>query len=318
MKIDFISGEFFYLLSLLLLLLIEKKSFRNYKTHFSTEMFEKIFPNVVQKKYSYYLLIVSFIALLIALARPVLYDSIEVEKKEKSFIVGVDLSKSMFAKDIYPSRLEFAKNKLFSLFEILEEEKVGILGFSSEPFLIAPITNEYKALHSIIAHLQVDTINTKGSDIFPLLQQANIFLKEKSQKVVLILTDGTSKINFEKSIQYAKENNIKVFVYGIGTQKGGVIEEKGKLLQDSQDNIVITTLNTNIQTLCEQTGGKYFQYSLQTRDMRNIVDVINQILDKEEIHKEKLLKRKELFYIPLIVAIFCFLIGVIGLKRGKL
>jgi len=316
MRIEFISSEFFYLLSLLLLLLRRKRSFSNYKIHFSTVMFEKIFPNSVYKKYSYSFLIISFIALVIALARPIVYDNIDVEKNDKSFIVGVDLSKSMLANDIYPSRLEFAKNKLFSLFDILEEQKVGILGFSSEPFLIAPITNEYSALHFIITHLKSDTINTKGSNILSLLQQVNIFLKDKKEKVVLILTDGTEEKDFGKTIQYAQKNNIKVFVYGIGTLQGGVIKENDNLLEDSQGNIVVTSLNNTIETLCEQTGGKYFHYSVQTAYMRNIVDAINKILGKGKIDKEKLRKQKELFYIPLIVAIVCFLISMIGLKRG--
>jgi len=315
MKIEFISSWFFYLLPLVLLLFIGKKSFLNYKSYFSAEMFEKIFPNRVKKRYSYYFLIISFIALVVALARPVVYDNRAVAKNDKSFIVGIDLSKSMLVKDIYPSRLEFAKNKVYALLKILEGKRVGILGFSSEPFLIAPITNDYRALHFIISHLQTDSINTKGSDIFPLLQQTNIFFKDKSQKVLLILTDGTQKRNFEKSIQYAKKNHIKVFVYGIGTLIGGTIKEKGALLKDIQGNIVVSSLNSTIQTLCKQTGGKYFQYSLQTDDMRNILNSINQIFSKEKLDKEKLKKQKELFYIPLMVAIFCFLMAILGFKR---
>lgn len=318
MNIEFISSEFFYFLSFLLLLLIGKQSFSNYKIHFSTAMLKKIFPNSVQKKYSYPFLIISFIALVIALARPIVYDTRDVEKNEQSFIVGIDVSKSMLTKDIYPSRLEFAKNKLYSLFEILEEQKVGILGFSSEPFLIAPITNDYSALHFIIDHLSTDTINTKGSDILPLLQQVNIFLKDEKQKVVLILTDGTEEKNFKKSIQYAKKNHIKVFVYAIGTLQGGVIKENDTLLEDSQGNIVVTSLNNTIETLCEQTGGKYFQYSVQTAYMKNIVDAISKTLGKEKLNKEKSRKQKELFYIPLIIAIVCFLIAMIGIKRGKI
>lgn len=315
MKLAFVSGEYFYLLMLLLLLFIKRKSFRDYKSRFSAHMFAKIFPNTVQKRYSYSLFVVSYIALVVALARPVWYESAGAQKRVKSFLVGLDLSRSMLAKDIYPSRLEFAKKKLSLLLDKLEDTRVGILGFAREPYLIAPISDDYTALRTILEHLHTTTVDTKGSNIFALLQQANIFLNGKNQKAVLLFTDGGERKNFQKSIEFARKNGIKVFVYAIGTAKGGVIKEKGTLLKNKQGDIVVTRINSAIKTLCKQTGGEYFRYSLKANDIDSVARSVNRTLDKEEVYREDFQKRKELFYIPLLLAVVAFFLGVVGIKR---
>jgi Ca-activated chloride channel family protein len=317
MKIEFLNAEFFYLLGLLLFLLMGKRSLvgTNYKTHFSKEMFDKIFINNVEKQYSYLFLLLSFVTLLVALARPVWYDSVELEKKEKSFLVGLDLSKSMNARDIYPSRLEFGKSKLLSLLKQLDEQRVGILGFSSESFLIAPLTADYNALSFSINNLALDTINTKGSEIFSLLEYVNIFLSHKEQKVLLLFTDGTETQDFEKSIIYANEHNIKIFVYAIATSKGSAIEEDGKLLKDKNGNIVVTSINEKIKTLCEKTGGKYFEYSTRHDDIYKIKDAIHTIMEQQKTQKENSDKQKELFYIPLVLSLLFFLLSVGGFEK---
>lgn len=317
---SFDSIHAFYILILLALLFIISGKIKDYSRYFDPMMLQKIIIGKNQKKLNFLLLTLSFIFLIIALAKPIWKNKpITIPSESLDMIVAFDISKSMQATDIYPSRLEFAKNKFYNILKNIKDEKIGVIGFSSEAFMIAPLTNDMMTLKYLVHNLSTEYISTKGSDVHKALESTNQLLEKSKQKALIILTDGTDNNDFTKELNYAKENNIKVFVYAIATKKGGVIKEKDDILKDKNGNIVITKLNENIKTLALQSGGAYLEYSTHSNDIKAFLDVIKKQFKQKKQKDITIKDNQEYFYIPLILGMIFYMIAIsgFGFKKSK-
>jgi len=314
----FYNSYAFYLLILLFVLFFIRKNKKQYENQFSKEMLEKIVVGKNEKQKNFILMSLSFIFLVLALASPVLQNKpIKVSKDGISMIVAFDISRSMQSGDIYPNRLEFAKKKFSHLLKNLKSEKIGLLAFSGTSFLISPITNDYKSLLYLSSNINAKYVNTKGSMVFSVLKTSNKMLKNSSDKIVVIFTDGTSKINWEKEINYAKEHNIVVFVYNIATLKGGIIKHKGDIIKDSKGNIVITRLNPNIKDLTFATNGAYLEYSNSSIDIKEFSDIIKKQYSNKHKDNLSINTNIQLYYLPLILSLIFYFLSISGFKRAK-
>jgi len=310
----------FWVFALLLVLFFISKTAKNYENIFSKDMLEKIILGKNSKLRNFVLMLLAFILLVFSLARPVISnEAITISQSSLSLVVAFDISKSMSCEDVYPNRLKFSKNKFISLINNLKDEKVGALGFSSRSFLIAPITNDYLSLKYLVKNLNTTYISVKGSDVYEALQSTNNLLKNNKHKALIIFTDGTDTKDFSKSIEYANNNNIKVFVYAIATPKGGVIKIKDGVQKDSNGNIVVTRLNSSIKQLAFQTNGAYLEFSSSPNDIKEFVNIIRQKFKEDDKKKKDIVinTNQELFYFPLALALIFIFISLSGFKRVK-
>jgi Ca-activated chloride channel family protein len=276
---------------------------------------------VKNKKFRFNIFIlISFIFLIIAFARPILNNGeIKVKTSNVNVIIGLDLSLSMFANDVYPTRFDFAKNKIKYLIENFKDSKIGIIGFSSRTFMISPLTEDTETLEYLINNLSLDTTNLKGTDILNSLEVTNDLMLKNKKKVLVLFTDGGDNKDYTQEIEYAKEHNIKVYIYGIGTKKGSPIKINGKTIKDKSGNIVIVNLNTKIKELSLQTNGAYLQYSNNDKDINMIIEDIKSKF-KNDKKEEKIIKNnQELFYYPLFLSFITFFISIFNfnLRRKK-
>jgi Ca-activated chloride channel homolog len=304
--------EFLYLLLLLLPLIYLIKQKKEFVLgQFSAEVFKRIEfkNNRFTKKTRAIILIFSFIFIIFALARPAIDNGeIKVKSSFVDMLVAVDISKSMMADDIYPSRFEFEKNKLFSFLDDLKNIRVGLVGFSSQTFLISPLTEDFNSLKFLIKNLRFDYLNLKGTNIKSVLEVTNDLLKDEKNKILLIFTDGGNEDKYDDEIAYAKTHNISVYIYNIGTSKGGIIK-------DDNGNAVLVKLNENIKKLALDSNGAYMKQSLNQNDIKQLSELINNNY-KANAEKEEVIKaEKELFYYPLILAIILFFMGIFSLPR---
>jgi len=314
----FYNSYAFYLLILLFVLFFIRTNKKQYENQFSKEMLEKIVVGKNEKQKNFILMSLSFVFLVLALASPVLQNKpIKVSKDGISMIVAFDISRSMQSEDIYPNRLEFAKKKFSHLLKNLKSEKIGLLGFAGTSFLISPITNDYKSLLYLSSNINAKYVNTKGSRVFSVLKTSNKMLKNSSDKIVVIFTDGTSKNNWEKEINYAKEHNIVVFIYNIATLKGGIIKHKGDIIKDSKGNIVITRLNPNIKDLTFATNGAYLEYSNSSIDIKEFSDIIKKQYSNKHKDNLSINTNIQLYYLPLILSLIFYFLSISGFKRAK-
>jgi Ca-activated chloride channel family protein len=312
---NFVHIYAFYIILLLGILIFISGKIKDYERYFSPEMLNKIIVGKSQKKIRFGLLIASFLFIIIALARPVIQNKpIKVPQSSINIVVAFDISKSMLCTDVYPNRLQFAKTKFNDLLSNLKDEKVGVIGFSSRAFLVAPITNDYNTLKYLVSHIDLNYINVHGSSIQEALQSTNNLLDGSQKKALIIFTDGTDKHNFKDEINYAKEHNIKVFIYAIATKKGGVIKTQNGVQKDKNGNIVITRLNNDIKQLAFGTNGAYLEYSTSKNDIVKFVDAIKDKFKQKQKKAVVIKNNEELYYFPLIIALLLFILATSSFK----
>lgn len=260
------------------------------------------------------LLIAAFVAGVVALARPQLdRGEIKVKNSFINIVVGFDISQSMFATDLYPNRFEFAKRKFYRFLDDLKESKVALIGFSSRAFLIAPLTEDFHSLRFLTKNLGLEYLNLRGTSVMRALEAANNLFENEDKKVLVLFTDGGDKDDFSEEIAYAKAHNITVFIYAVGTEKGGVIKIKNGVLKDQNGNIVIVKRNDAIKQLALQTGGAYMVYSLRDNDIKTLADTIRAKY-RARSHAETTIKnREELFGYLLAAAVLFLFMGLFSL-----
>jgi len=265
------------------------------------------------------LLLLSLTLVIISLARPVMDEGeIKVKKEFINTVVAIDISKSMFSNDIYPNRFEFAKRKFYTLLDYFKNARIAVIGFSSKAFLISPLTDDFNTLKYLVKNMRLDYVTLKGTDILEPLKVTDQLLKNGNKKALILFTDGGDQKDFSKEIEYAKKHRIKVFVYAVATEKGGVIKDKNGIIKDKEGNIVVTKLNPHIKELALKSGGDYVKYSYSNEDIKSLVNSIQKKF-KSSTEKETTIKNKrELFYYPLLAALILFLSAISSLPSLSL
>ena len=269
------------------------------------------------------ILFLSLIFMIIALARPVTNEKINnSETSLTPIIIAIDVSKSMKAVDLFPNRLEFAKQKLLNILDNSKTEAIGVILFAKSSFLLSPVTEDFNSLKILIKNLDTGINFDNGTNIYSTLESTNKLLKNYSNKNLLLLTDGGDKENFDEEINFANKNGIKIYTLALATSNGSAIkEENGNYLTTKDGKIVNVKLNSKIKDLSLKTDGGYIEYSLDNKDIEQILDDINSKSNKEKFEERKYKTYTELFYYPLAIAIFLLLIAfssMPSLKRTKL
>jgi len=217
-------------------------------------------------KFKNLLLFLSFIALFIALARPIIgYEWQETRSKGIDILFALDASRSMLAEDIKPNRLERAKLAILDFVDQLEGDRVGLIAFAGEAFLQCPLTLDYNAFRQSLEAVDTNVISTGGTDIASAIDEAdNAFQEDKNFKIIILITDGE---DLEESglrrARVAAEEGVIIYSVGVGTAEGEVIpirDRWGRLdyLRDDAGEIVQTRLDADtLSAIAEATDGFY-------------------------------------------------------------
>ena len=178
-----------------------------------------------------------------------------VKEKNIDIIFLLDISQSMLAEDIKPSRLENAKLQILQFLKQLENDRVAVLAFAGISKIICPLTTDYLAIESLLNDVATTMINIQGTDLKVALETAvdSFDNKIKNHKAIVLITDGenhqTDALTIAKRI---KDQGIRIYSIGIGNPNGEIIpirNEKGQLidyLKDNQGKVVVTKLNESI------------------------------------------------------------------------
>jgi Ca-activated chloride channel family protein len=213
----------------------------------------------------------------------------EVTSVGKDIMICVDLSKSMDAFDIQPSRLEKVKFELKKVVEAFNSDRIGIIIFSSESFMQCPLTYDQNALNLFIETMNSGLVPSSGTDFGPPLRMALAKLEEPEKsaapsattksKVILLISDGEDFGEETDDVTREIENkNIKLFTLGVGTEKGGNIYNGNSLKTNRQGLIVTTKLKSEqLVALANKTGGQYFEINETRNDVSRLINTIGKI-----------------------------------------
>lgn len=265
------------------------------------------------------ILIMLLVSLLIsALMRPQWgYSWKESQRKGVDLVFAVDVSTSMLAKDVLPSRLGRVKRKLVDLLGQLRGDRVGLVSFAGAAFIECPLTVDYNTFRLFVDALDPALVPVAGTDIHSALQMSLKLLQPSSEErssrdgAIILLTDGeTFGSSLENVARQAKEANIRIYVIGVGTPTGAPIEIDGSYKKDKQGQVVISKLDElALKELALQTGGIYVTSLTSDEDTKAIYDLgIKKILTDREMKGERAKRWNEYFQLPLLLALFLLLL----------
>ncbi|HRG56045.1 MAG TPA: VWA domain-containing protein [Lacunisphaera sp.] len=199
---------------------------------------------------------------IVALARPqwgVIEEQVFDQSRE--VLIAVDLSRSMLAQDVKPTRLDRSKLLITSLLDGLKGERVGLVLFAGTAFLQAPLSSDYEVLREFLPALNPDYLPEGGSNYRAMLEASmQAFGTSTADRYLIVLSDGESTVDDWKELTPAlKTKGIRVIGLGVGTAQGSFIPDAGGgLMKDERGAVVMSRLNSStLQELAQVTGGAY-------------------------------------------------------------
>ncbi len=263
------------------------------------------------------MIILALVLLLLAAADPQIGTKIEnVKETGIDIYILLDVSLSMQAQDIKPSRLEKAKLEISNLIQRLSGDRIGLIVFAGEPFVQFPLTSDYSAANLFLSAADVSTIPEQGTAIAAAITLAtkSFDYTSKTERVMVIFTDGEDhEGNLQDAIDGAKEKNISVYTIGLGSPDGvpiPIFNSQGQqtgFKKDMDGNVVLTKLDeTTLKDIASGTGGEYLR-GANDRDELDIIYKSLSKIKKTEFGEKQVTDYEDRFYYFLAPAILLLL-----------
>lgn len=219
----------------------------------------------------------------LALSRPQFGTRVEtVRSVGQDIVVAVDLSRSMLAEDVAPSRLERARLTILRLMEGLDGDRIGLVAFAADAFVQSPLTTDYAAAGMFLNAMSPDMMPVQGTDLGDALRVSLDALDQgaRDSRVIVLVTDGEDhEDDFEQELERAVSSGVQVHVVGIGSTAGVPIplyDEQGRrtgFLRDEDGTVVTTRLGEQtLRSVAERTGARYVTAGIGGGGFDDLVD----------------------------------------------
>ena len=269
--------------------------------------------SVSARRWKAALLLCALALLALALARPQFGTRVEtVRRVGQDIVVAVDLSESMLAEDVAPTRLERARLSILRLMSNLDGDRIGLVAFAGTAFVQSPLTVDYSAAALFLGAMDPDLMPVQGTDLGAALRVSLDALDEgaREARVIVLVTDGEHlEGDFEPELERAVDSGVQVHVVGIGTSEGGPIPQYDELgrrtgfLRDEEDAVVTTRLDEQtLRSVAERTGARYVRAGAGGTAFDDLVDEIAGA-EGEALEERQVTQFEEQFQIFLGVAL---------------
>lgn len=277
--------------------------------------------------FKFILSLLTLASLFIALANPQLGSQLEkVQRKGIDIVIALDVSNSMLAQDIKPSRLERAKQSINRLIDDLENDRIGLVVFAGKAYTQLPITTDYAAAKLMISTVSTDLVPVQGTSISKAIEMASSsFREEKSGKAIIIITDGeTHDEEALQKVAECAENGIRVFTIGLGLAEGAPIPvyNNGTITgfkKDKTGSTIITRLDeTMLQQIADAGKGIYVRANNSQVGLSRIFDEIKRLETNTYDVKSYSDYEDRFQYFIAIAMLFIFLNFIINERKSRL
>ncbi len=239
-------------------------------------------------------------------------------ERSLDLFVALDISNSMYARDVVPSRMVQARHIALQMLDELKYERIGLILFAGNAYLQMPLTSDYSAARVFIQAANPALAGTQGTDIGSAIEKATMGFKtdESTHRVLIIVSDGED--HDPKAVEATRKANAEgllVFTIGVGTPNGGLIPvgvrggEDWK--RDENGQPIRSQLNENLlREVAMAGGGRYYRYNQASTlydDLRQTADR----LEKQQ-YQERSFKAYESYYRPFA------LLALLGMLAGWL
>ena len=258
--------------------------------------------------------------IIVALLGPSFGDtSREVKTVGKDIFICIDLSQSMNAVDVQPSRLEKVKFELKNIVEAFNSDRIGLIMFSSEAYTQCPLTYDNNALNLFIQTLNTDMVPNYGTDFGPPLEMATekliaddtVITRSKS-KITILISDGEDfGDNTDDIAEEFESEGISLFTLGVGTRQGSKIPTRTGFKTDRSGNDVISKLNSSsLEKLADNADGEYFEINESRNDVARLINAINNV-EGEMRDSKQVDATQNRYYYFLGLALFLMVLDVL-------
>lgn len=275
---------------------------------------------------SAYTLALMFFAL--ALAQPQCGEKAEVAKRRGiDVVVALDASKSMYARDVTPSRLERAKLELTTLLDSLKGDRVGLVVFAGDAFIQCPLTSDYAAAKVFLRAVDPEQMPQGGTNIGAALLLSRQVLENADRgakdRVVVLLSDGEDLTgDIGEAIDALKDFNARVLAIGIGSDTGEpipILNRNGDVAGYKKDENGVTVISrldrAGLTRIASATGGEFFTQPRGVA-MAEVVKIIDQ-LQKSELESRVTMKYGEMYQPFLGVGLLFLVLGFLILPSWR-
>ena len=238
--------------------IVWRKRKRNLRKFGDPSLLKEMMPDVSKYRptIKFCLLLSAITILIFMIARPQVGSKISHEKREGiEVLIALDISNSMLAQDVIPSRLEKSKLLIEDLVDHLTNDKVGLVVFAGDAFVQLPITNDYVSAKMFLQNINPSLITTQGTDLARAisLSQSCFTQREHIGRAIIVITDGEDHEGGAlEAAREAYKKGINVFILGVGTSKGAPIPDgNGGYLKDNSGQTVLSALN---EQMCQQVA----------------------------------------------------------------
>ena len=262
-QLHFLRSEWFYAFIPLVLFVVFALRRQHTSRSWQSVCDPALLPHVLSDttlKHSRWPLLLATLACslsIIAMAGPVLHKLPQpVFRETSSLVIALDVSQSMDATDIKPSRLERARLKLLDILKMRQGGQTALLVYAADAFTVTPLTDDTATIANLVPALETALMPAQGSRADKAIAKAIELLHQSgsSHGDILIMTDGLRASDLE-AIKSQLDKNIRLSILGFGTPQGGPIPRSGGFLQDRSGAIVIPKLEPELLTSAAKLGG---------------------------------------------------------------
>ena len=246
--------------------------------------------------------------LVLSLARPVEEQALqEANIKAKDIVIALDVSYSMKAQDLSPTRYDFAKETITALLKQNPSSNIMLIAFTTNPLLLSPPTTDHTLINVALQSLNPKFILTKGTSLEKLFTKlASMKLGHKN---LILMTDGGEEDKLIELSALVNEADISLHILALGTTQGSTIQHSnGSLLKDKNGDLVISRINPLLKTLAASTGGTYLSSSsTPTSTAKTLSDTLEAQESEAQLIQKMQRHYLERYQVPLFLALLLFI-----------
>jgi len=276
----------------------------------STKGFKGVGSNLARFQPLLFVFRICALALVVlALARPQTVDVSSRTKTNKGIdiVMAIDVSSSMLAQDLKPSRLNALKEVAADFIDDRQNDRIGLVVYAGESYTKTPITSDKRIVKNALRSIRYDGVINDGTAIGMGLATAVNRLKDSraKSKVIILLTDGVNNSGFIEpkiAAELAVEFQIKTYTIGLGSN--GTAKAPIGVLPNGKFQYGLTKVEIDeelLQSIADDTGGLYFR-ATDTKKLKDIYDEINK-LEKTEVEEFKYYNYEEKYRILILITL---------------
>ena len=199
-------------------------------------------------------------------------------RQDSALVIVLDLSRSMNAADIKPTRLERAKFKISDLLRLRKDGQTALLVFAEQPYIVTPLTSDAKTIENQLPALTSDVMPSQGSNLVAAIEKAAELLQQAGVRGgdVLVLSDAV-KTDPSRLTELVSEQKMRISVIGVGTPQGApVMNDNGSFIADESGNVILMTLNTvGLREIATLGNGLYQTISNDDTDVERVARFVD-------------------------------------------